>query len=245
MQSRYLKILAVFITLIITCFQPAQAQISSFRLKTADSLFQAKRYTQSLEHYQEILKQKEYTHAMLLKMAFIEEGLGNIGQAMYYLNIYFQVSNDKEALHKMEELADKYHLEGYKTSETDQFLTFYYENYSTITFAVAALVIFFLSTIFYTRVKLHRRPIVSGFFMLVFLITFFLHLNFGERVKTGIIANSSTYIMDGPSPGASLVEIIDGGHRVEVIGKKDVWLKIRWNGDIAYVKENSILPVQL
>lgn len=182
---------------------------------------------------------------MLLRMAYIQEGLGNIGQAMYYLNLYFLVSNDKDALAKMEELADKYHLEGYEASDVDLILTFYHENFATISFAIAALSILFLSMVFYTRVRLHRQPFVSGIFLLLFLTAFFVHLNFGERVKRGIIASTATYIMDGPSPGASLVEIIDGGHRVEVIGKNDVWLKIRWNGDVAYVKETSLLPIQL
>jgi hypothetical protein len=41
-----------------------------------------------------------------------------------------------------------------------------------------------------------------------------------------------------------VIAIIDEGNRVEVVGRRDVWLRIRWNGEIAYVKNNSLLPVQ-
>ena len=46
--------------------------------------------------------------------------------------------------------------------------------------------------------------------------------------------------MDAPSSGADLVRIIDKGHRVKVIDKKDVWVEIEWEGNIAYIRENNI-----
>jgi hypothetical protein len=245
MQSAYLKIVGCSIILIITCFSTSLAQTSYHRLKTADSLYRSQLYTQSFEHYEEILKQKQYTPAMLLKMAYIQEGLGNIGKAMYYLNLYFLIENDQAVLEKMEELAARFNLGGYEATDTDRLLTFYHEHYSSISIALAALTVFLLSILFYTKVRLHRRPIASAIFLMVFLIGLFVHLNFGGRVKTGIISNPRTYVMDGPSPGANLISITTDGHRVEVIGKKDIWLKIRWDGRVGFIRENSLLPVQL
>src|SRR3989337_2464064 len=114
-QRPYLKFLVVSIVLSLSTFQ-SSAQISGYRLKTADSLFQAKRYTQSLEHYEEILRQKQYSPAMLLKMAYVYEGLNQIGSAMYYLNLYYIATSDKSVLDKMDELATKYDLEGYQAT---------------------------------------------------------------------------------------------------------------------------------
>jgi hypothetical protein len=245
MQRPRLKILLASIVLIITSFNIVSAQTSSFRLKTADSLFQLQRYTQSFEHYSEIMTQKQYTPAMLLKMAYIQEGLGNIGKAMYYLNLYFLETNDKAVQEKMEELAEKNNLEGYETTDADRAFTFYRDYYPRVTYAMAALVIFFLSLLFYTRLKLRQKPVVSGIFLTLFLLLFFVHLNFGGRISTGILSSTRNYIMDGPSPGASLIEIAGDGHKVEMLGKKDVWVIIRWNGEVAYVRENTVLPIQL
>lgn len=234
----------VSIVLSLSTFQ-SPAQISGFRLQTADSLFQTKRYTQSLEHYEEILRQKQYSPAMLLKMAYVYEGLNQIGSAMYYLNLYHIATNDKSVIEKMNELATKYNLEGYETTDSDRFWSFYLGNHLYISIALAALIIFMFSIIFHTRVKLHARPIGSSIALLILAVTLFIHQQYGSQRTRGIIADASTYLMDGPSAGASVIEIIGDGHRVDVIGKNDVWMKIRWEDEVAYVKENSLRPVRL
>ena len=79
---------------------------------------------------------------MLLKMAFIQEGLNHIGKAMYYLNLYYLASRDKTAIEKMEELATKDNLEGYKTTDKDHFLSFYQDYHLMLSFALSAIAIF-------------------------------------------------------------------------------------------------------
>lgn len=245
MQRWYLKIIAVIIILLNIGMVDIFAQTSSHRLRTADSLFQQKRYTQSFDQYAELLKQKQYTPAMLLKMAYIKEGLLEIGKAMYYLNLYFIATNDRTALGKMNELATKYNLEGYETSDTDQFLVFYHDNQLAISAALGALLIFMLSLMIFTRTRLSRPPVVSFTFFVIAVAATGAHLYFGSRTEAGIITHPSTYIMSGPSAAATVVEIIGDGHRVEVLGKKDVWLKIKWSNKVAYIKESALLPVKL
>jgi uncharacterized protein YgiM (DUF1202 family) len=87
---------------------------------------------------------------------------------------------------------------------------------------------------------------VGAFAALTFFVAvLFVHLNFGDKLDLGIIAEANTFIMTGPSPGADVIERVGEGHRIEVLGKKDVWLKVRWNGEVAYVRERSVLPVGL
>jgi uncharacterized protein YgiM (DUF1202 family) len=70
------------------------------------------------------------------------------------------------------------------------------------------------------------------------------HLNFPFAV-TAIVGQPDTYMMSGPSSGASLEGKIGPGHRVVVLGKKDVWTKVLWNGKEVYIKESNLLPVIL
>jgi uncharacterized protein with PQ loop repeat len=245
MQRGYLKFLALTGLLIMFFSVQAFSQTSSHRLRTADSLFQTKRYTQSFDHYDQMLKQNQFTPAMLLKMAFIKEGLLQIGESMYYLNLYFIATHDESALDKMNELASKYNLEGYEASETDKLLTNYYDNYNYISMAVVALLVLAFALTYFTRFRLKRKPIVSFALVAFFAATLFIHLFYGERIQTGIITNASTYLMAGPSSAANVVEIINDGHKVEVIGQKDVWLKIKWAGDVVYVKRNTVVPIRL
>ena len=245
MQRPFLIFLAASIACILTASSPSLAQTSGFRLKTADSLFQAKRYTQSLGHYEEILRQRQYTPAMLLKMAYINEGLNNIGSAMYYLNLYYAATRDKSVLRKMDELATKFGLEGYETTDADRFWAFYLENHLYLSVVIAALIMLLVSFMYHTRMRLYRRPIASAIGVVALVFVLFLHQYYGEQQTRGITAQPSTYLMAGPSAGASVLDVIGDGHRVEVIGKKDVWLKIRWDDEVAYVKENSVRAVRL
>lgn len=244
MQSWVLKIVVGGVILFLGSVIQVQGQVSGYRLKQADSLFLDKKYTQSLDHYQTILRQHEYSPAMLLKMAYIQEGLNHVGQALYYLNLYYIASNDKTVLEKMEELASRYNLEGYETSDADQALVFYRDYHLQITLALAVLAVFFVALAFSIQRK-GQRPVASTIFTAVVLIGLFFHVNVGGKISMGIVGTSNTFLMDGPSPGSSVVEIVDEGHRVEIVGKKDVWLQVLWNGEVAYVKEGNLLPVTL
>src|SRR5690348_1763124 len=100
LQTWFLKFVITSSFFFFCLVTVAQAQ----KIKQADSLFQAKQYTQSLALYQSVFNEKKYSPAMLLKMAYIQEGLGKIGQTLYYLRLYYLASDDEQALHKMEEL---------------------------------------------------------------------------------------------------------------------------------------------
>jgi len=242
MQRHLLKILTILL-LLLPITSSVFAQISAFRLHQADSLYEKKQYVESLDHYQTILKQQQYSSSMLLKMAFIEEGLNRIGQALYYLNLYYLASNDKFALEKMEELAAKYRLGGYETSETDQLLSFYQDNQLQISVALAVVAIFLLSLAFYSRKK-GKRPIASGIGVLVTVVILLLHINMGSY-SSAIIGEPNVFLMSGPSAGASVVSVIEAGHRVRVTGKVDVWYEVQWNESTVYVRDNDVLVVSL
>ena len=244
MQSRVLKIVGALLVLFSFCPPSAEAQISGYRLQQADSLFMDKKYTQSLEHYQQILAQNQYTPAMLLKMAYIQEGLNRIGQALYYLNLYYIATNDKSVLEKMDELATRYNLEGYQLSDADQAMFFYRDYHLQITIALAVIALFFVALAVSAKRKGHR-PIAPAVVTLIVLLILFYHVNIGGEASMGIIGNAHTFLMNGPSPGASVIQIVEEGHRVEIIGKKDVWMEVLWNGEVAYVREGNVLPVVL
>lgn len=244
MQSRVLKFVGACLILLPISIYSLNAQVSAYRLQQADSLYLDKKYTQSLEHYQTILAQNQYTPAMLLKMAHIQEGLNRIGQALYYLNLYYIATNDKTVLQKMDELATRYNLDGYQLSDADQAMSFYRDYHLQITIALAVIALFFVALAVSVKRK-GQRPIASPVVTVLVLLILFYHVNVGGDVSMGIIGNSHTFLMNGPSPGASVIEIVEEGHRVEIIGQRDVWMEVLWDGEVAYVKEGNLLPVAL
>jgi hypothetical protein len=42
-----------------------------------------------------------------------------------------------------------------------------------------------------------------------------------------------------------MIDVVGDGHRVEVIGRHDVWLKIQWDNVTGYVRNNALQPVTL
>lgn len=220
------------------------AQKTAFRLTQADSLYDRKQYTQSLEHYREILAQHEYTPAMLLKMAYIEEGLNHSGKALYYLNLYYLATNDKGTLDKMQELATKFNLDGYETSDADLALSFYHDYHQDISLALGAIALFCLALLFFWKRK-GKRSIAAGTVLVFVLAITIVHVNLGEKISTGIIGEPNTYLLNGPSAGASVVSVVGEGHKFEIIGKVDVWYKVRFNDQTVFVKDHSLLPVRL
>ncbi len=244
MQRRVLKI--VKLSLFLLLFPLAlNAQSTNPLLVRADSLFQQKRYIQSLELYQKLFEGHRYTPAMLLRMAYVEEGLSNVSRSAYYLNLYYLATQDEDALTKLEELATKNQLDGYATDEIDGLRSFYLTHRDLITYVLLGIAFLALALALTQRMKYKKRPL--GEFVTLCLVTalFIAHLSQPSFWTKAIIAKDNTYVMNGPSAGASVLSIVRDGHRVDVMGTQDVWTKIKIGESEGYVRSSSLLPVKL
>ena len=235
-------VLSVGLFVLFSC--AIMAKNPSEVLKSADSLFKEKKYTEALSVYQNVFDMGVESPSMLLKMAFITEALNNHASALYYLNHYYLKTTDRSALAKMEEVANKHHLMGYDSSDKDLFLTWYYRYYDQLVWSVLGIVfLLFLIIIRDTFIKKEKVPYTKGIVMIFFTASLFYLVNFGLSYNKGIIVNPATYIMNGPGAGSGVMDISDNGHRVSILGKEDVWLKIEWKKDVGYIKKRSIRPL--
>ena len=120
--SYFLKSFIVFFLLI---GQVANSQSIKNEISLADSLFEKRKFTESLEIYENIIVEKKASPAMLLRMAYIYEGLDDLSSALISLDHYYKITADKKVLNKMKELADQNELEGYDTSDWGYLINFY------------------------------------------------------------------------------------------------------------------------
>lgn len=243
MQKQGLKILIIILILIFPAV--AHSQLNTNLLAKGDSLFQQKRYTQSFEIFKALFDNHQYSPAMLLKMAYIQEGLNHISEAVYYLNLYYIATQDKAVLAKMEEMAEKYNLEGYTPGEFDRVYAIYEESKTLITLSLVSALIFFTVLITIQRLRFHTKPYVAMTFLVLLSVMLLAHLNLGERYPQAIVVNNNTYLMNAPSAAGSVISIVRDGHRVQVLGKEDVWLRVTWGESEAYVKESNLKAVRL
>ncbi|MGW8122699.1 hypothetical protein ACV07N_08555 [Roseivirga echinicomitans] len=173
-------------------------------------------------------------------MAFIYESIEDLGNALYTLNNYYKLTSDKKVLVKMNEMAQQNNLEGYSTNDFHLFLKFFDENRNYFVLACLALSVLILSMILKRKKKLEERSagLTIGLAFTLLLATYL--INFSQLSKKGIITSANAYLMTGPSAGADLIEITGEGHKVEIVGNKDIWVEIKWKNGRAFIRENNL-----
>lgn len=210
----------------------------SVQLKEADSLFQAQKYTEAFSMYTRILAQGEVSSAMLLKMAFIQDASDNYAEALFYLDLYYRASADRQAVGKIEEIADEYGLSGYRYNDIHYFLALY----ETFKFHIIALLLSVSLLLFvyvFIKSRKGKKSYITSVFQVFTVILLLVTINF-QATKNGIIMNDQTLLRSGPSAGAEPIEIIQKGHKVIILDQSEVWTKVLWDGEEVFVRNNRL-----
>ena len=210
----------------------------------AEKLFQDKKYTDAYLIYSAIFnKSEQYSPQMLLKMAYIQEGLEQYPEALYYLNLYYNQNPSKKVLSKMEKLADTQKYEGYKIDDSRYFASLYkqYQDYIT---AILFVIFGAILGLMYRRKIQNRHFLYPAVLLIAILGIGFYQYNFATQEEQIIIKDDNVYLMNSPSAGSEVQSTIDKGHRLEVIDKQDIWYKIKWNDKITYIRDYHLLRVR-
>jgi tetratricopeptide (TPR) repeat protein len=245
MQNVILKKVSFFILFFCLSVQLLFAQNYKEQMQQADLLFEKQAYTEALQLYEQLLAQSgKASPGMLLKMAYIEEGLQNYTKSLYYLNLYYSYKPSQQVIEKMKEIAAQHNLKGYEFRDADFFMVLYERYYLYIVLILLALCSVILFSMVFRIIKHEYLPgrHIVGF--LLFLIIVFLFLNIKRNESKAIVAQDNVYLMDAPSAGAKLIAIMGKGHRLEVQGKQDIWLQVKWDNHTAFVRKQNVLLIQ-
>jgi len=207
-------------------------------LEKADSLFNTQKYTEAFGIYDSIFRSGKATDAMLLKMAFIREGLDDYTGTLYYLDQYYQLTADKQVLYKMEELAKAHGLKGYQVDDRRFFLNILQSYQSQIMLALTAVIV----VLFFGMYMLRRKGSnVWGLAMVMVLLCLALAflVNGGLQENRALI-DKQALLMSGPSAASEPVERVNRGHRVEILDETEVWAEIRWEDRTVYIRNSKI-----
>ncbi len=210
-------------------------------LLVADTLFQKGNYTEALAIYSDFFEQRQQASTqMLLKMAFIHEGLEQYAEALYYLSLYYRQRPSFEGLAHMEALAQRASLSGYEYSEFDFFRAFYHRYFEEISLGLLGIGLCCFLVLSYTVVR--RWQVAQYYFiiLLIFLILAFSVIVFTKQPPKGVISKNQTYLMDAPSAASKVSQIINKGHKVKILGQQDVWYKLAWGERTVYVHQNNL-----
>lgn len=214
-------------------------------LTTADSLFDARQYTESFGLYEQLFQEDQVTSpAMLMKMAFIRESMGDYSEALYYLNEYFLLTSDERAVQKMQQLSEQHNLRGYEYTDYDLFYNYFREYRYLIIYVLAGLALLGLILLALGTKQRTQPPYGWGVTYLLVLGLLFFLTNYSLEPRQAIITADYTYIMTAPSSGAEVRYISRKGHRVEVGKQQDVWTQIEWEGEPGFVRQGNLRPIR-
>jgi tetratricopeptide (TPR) repeat protein len=228
-----------FIIFFLILMQSINCQANNQTLNLADSLFNSQNYKEALVMYENLLIQEQsYTPSMLLKMAFITEGMGDYPKTTLYLSKYYDYNPNQRITNKIKTLTDQSNLHGYNVSDGEQFFRLVVEQREKIIFFLGLCLVISLVLIIKYRDKADKPRFFLPSFIIIILI--FLANNFLYTPQRAIITGSPTLIMDKPTAGGNLIRKVDVGHRVKVNSSKDIWYEIEWEDQKAFVKKQSL-----
>ncbi|EOZ93212.1 hypothetical protein A33Q_3802 [Indibacter alkaliphilus LW1] len=209
------------------------------KLQKADSLFSNQNYQEAYVIYEDLLQNDEsHSPSMLLKMAFIAEGIGDYSKASFYLAKYYDENPNPRVITKIKALTEQSTLIGYELDDKDRFLKFLSDLQMEITGLFSfLLIVSLILLIVYKKSADRPKYYIPTIFLIVFV---FAANNFLSGPKTGIVTGSPTIIMDKPTGAGKLLDIVDPGHRVVIKSSKDIWYEVNWENKKAFVKKESI-----
>ena len=228
-----------FLTLLFS--QPILAQKDTGALQKADSLFAADSVEAAYPLYRQVLRgQQAYSPRMLLRMAYVQEGLGHYPAALYYLSLVQSHQPRRATWSKMANLAQRYRLTGYPDTWRQQ-LRIMFQRYYYRLLQAALLIAVVAGTILWVR-RRKRQGWWVAYTVYVLGTAAFLNLLRPER--SGLVARSRAALMAGPSPGATWLTTAAAGDRLVILDRQDIWFRVRWQGKDAYIRQHDLLEVQ-
>jgi Bacterial SH3 domain len=236
-----LQILVLFFGIIFFLGFAFEEKANFNALERGDSLFETQEYTHAYQIYDSLFLEGSASETMLLKMALINEGLGEYPKALYFLTLFQQIEESDEAEKKIQELAKEHDLSGYNYGDFDYVRKIFFEYFELI------ISILFLITLGFALQQAQnffkkKEHSLSGLLMTFALgLTLILLIRYRETQNTtGIFMAPLGYLMEGASAGSQVLGKIKPGEKIQIEGKTDTWLQVEYKGALGYIRANQV-----
>lgn len=210
-------------------------------LSRADSLFRVGAVGDAASLYESaIASGKAVTDPMLLKLAYAYEQQNNIPRLLYYLEVYFERHPNEAVLRKMNDIARAHGLVGYEADDLNYFYLFYKQYGTYLLLFGLGLGVYVVGVLL---LKTQRKEPASKRYkwvILFYLVGLLLFANLPEGYQSGITSRDRVYLRSEPSAAATVTEVIGRGHKVNILGSEDIWLRVFWNNKLYYVRRDAV-----
>jgi hypothetical protein len=204
------------------------------RPQLADSLFDQGQYAAVLPLYRaQIWQQRQLSPQLLLRLAYAEHQEGHYAAEMLYLNMALARQPRLSTWRQLVALAQRQRLVGYPATWQQDVRVQVQRYYYPVLQGLLSLAVLLAVGLLLRR----RRTGRSGWvFYSFYLLAVGAYLWLLQPVPTGVIARPGTALMAGPGAGAAWLSTAAPGDRLLVLGRQDIWLRVRWQERVAYVR---------
>lgn len=221
--------------------QSVHSQTNPSKINLADKYFAQKEYSKAKAVYYNLIKEKyNFKNNALLKLAYIHEFEKDFTKTLYFLNLYYERKPTEIVMTKMNSIANENNIDGYEL--TDFFLILLLiKQYSYIFILILALLGLYVILVFaIKKSKKEPIPLKQKFVFLLYLFGVFFILNITKFYKQGIIHNENTSLREDPSSASPVNELLQSGHRINIIGSEDIWYRIFRNNKFYYINKTNV-----
>ena len=237
MQRHCIKFICIFFGLFL---QVIDSQAEVYLSQKADSLFNEKKYKEAATIFEQLLDNHSVNRQnAFLKLAFISEQKGDFSKAIYFLSEYYEVNPSEATFDKINKIASENSFGGYARSDLNFILLLYLQYFIWTCLGLIAVVCYSFYTVFKKTIKKEAVALRHKITLVIFLIGILGFVNIGRLYKQGIVKNEKIYLRTDSSAGASVAGLLEKGSRVNIIGEKDVWLRLMLNGKVQFAKKSD------
>ncbi len=205
-----------------------------------DSLFGNKKYIEALNQYNSVFQSGFYSESMILKMAYINEGLGNNEEAIYYLSFLNREKPSADLQNKIEALAVENGYSGYAFNDLSVVQLWLKNNYRTILMislgVIGLCVLVFLVDIKYGKLYRQIMPLA----VLAIVITVFFS-SVKIYSKQAVVVKENCMVYQEDSEFSAQLKKIKKGNLVTLLKSSNTWNLVQIEGEKeGYVKANKL-----
>jgi len=218
------------------------SQIPLANIQQADSLFEQGQFGAVLPLYRaQIWRQRQVSARLLLRLSYAEHQQTHYAAELLYLNMALVRQPRLSTWRQLTSLAQRQRLVGYPTIwQQDirvQVQRYYYPVLQGLLSGAVLLAVGLL---------LRRGRTSRGAWLAysLYVLVIGAYLYWLPPVPIGIVARPGVALMAGPGAGAAWLSTAAPGDRLPVLGRQDIWLRVRWQERIAYVRADDTFVIE-
>jgi hypothetical protein len=211
-------------------------------VQQADSLFEQGQFGAVLPLYRaQIWRQRQVSARLLLRLAYAEHQQAHYAAELLYLNMALARQPRLSTWRQLTSLAQRLRLVGYPTTWQQEVRVQVQRYYYPVLQGLLSGAVLLAVGLLLRRGRTSRGAwLAYGFY----LLGSGAYLYWLQPVPTGIVARSGVALMAGPGAGAVWLSTAAPGDRLPVLGRQDIWLRVRWQERTAYVRAGDTFVIE-